>query len=565
MEDTIHYKFVNEVLSQDRDVVVMGIDLPWFNDDESTPIPKQTKVAQRVPITQDEFKKAMSNNEQVNVFRETIVVSESLEKNTISLKKYIYSKEFVLVKKLKQRKFKIIRRESYSLTINKNTGDFSMYNKKRSRKKDVVFIRKNVSNQNVKNRIASLLSDGDSKNETNYAIGMFYQLLGYGANMLSYTSIIGLFFNEDPKDKEHKHSLIIFPFLNYIFKNQINIYSYYLLYPFESLFQKNKKNYRGGNIEHYITDHYKINNKDLINSLLPILVRNNQFVLINKYNIDKVKQSGFITDRRYEFDTINPLILKLLDYYNITINELPSANLKDVFINVGSENQTHIPTYFFEILKLYNFKLDDVLANKDHMIYTINELYTFYQFGVKLKISSLNEIKENKDNIFDKIFDALCIARNATGTFSVNDKFVKRVNRYIPKKVKISFNYNKRIQERPKMFSERHGLIEKPNYNRLFDNANQSTLIPMQFIDDSDPIKYAIMFNKNYHQSFGRNNSKLNVTGDKYGKLINALNFNKNGILDTLEIKQLYSKQYFENICKEKLEINPSQWVDYIR
>jgi hypothetical protein len=565
MEDTIHYKFVNEVLSQDRNVFVMGIDLPWFDDGESTPIPKPTNVSQRVPVTQDEFKKAMSNNEQVNVFRETIVVSESLEKNTISLKKYIYSKEFVLVKKLKQRKFKIIRRESYSLTINKTTGDFSMYNKKRNRKKDVVFIRKNVSNQNVKNRIASLLSDGDSKKETNDAISMFYQLLGYSANMLTYTSIIGVFFSEDPKDKEHKHSLIIFPFLNYIFKNQINIHSYYLLYPFESLFQKNKKNYRGGNIEHYITDHYKINNKDLINSLLPILVRNNQFVLINKYNVDKVKQSGFITDCRYEFDTINPLILKLLDYYNITINELPSANLKDVFTNVGSENQIHIPTYFFEVLKLYNFKLDDVLANKDHMIYTINELYTFYQFGVKLKISSLNEIKENKDNIFDKIFDALCIARNVTGTFSVNDKFVKRVNRYIPKKVKISFNYNKRIQERSKLFSERHGLTEKQNYDRLFDNTNQSTLIPMQFIDDSDPIKYAIMFNKNYHQSFSRNNSNLNVTGDKYGKLINALNFNKNGILDTLEIKQLYSKQYFENICKEKLQINPSLWVDYIR
>ena len=565
MEDTIHYKFVNEVLSQDRNVFVMGIDLPWFDDGESTPIPKPTNVSQRVPVTQDEFKKAMSNNEQVNVFRETIVVSESLEKNTISLKKYIYSKEFVLVKKLKQRKFKIITRESYSLTINKTTGDFSMYNKKRNRKKDVVFIRKNVSNQNVKNRIASLLSDGDSKKETNDAISMFYQLLGYSANMLTYTSIIGVFFSEDPKDKEHKHSLIIFPFLNYIFKNQINIHSYYLLYPFESLFQKNKKNYRGGNIEHYITDHYKINNKDLINSLLPILVRNNQFVLINKYNVDKVKQSGFITDRRYEFDTINPLILKLLDYYNITINELPSANLKDVFTNVGSENQIHIPTYFFEVLKLYNFKLGDVLANKDHMIYTINELYTSYQFGVKLKISSLNEIKENKDNIFDKIFDALCIARNVTGTFSVNDKFVKRVNRYIPKKVKISFNYNKRIQERSKLFSERHGLTEKQNYDRLFDNTNQSTLIPMQFIDDSDPIKYAIMFNKNYHQSFSRNNSNLNVTGDKYGKLINALNFNKNGILDTLEIKQLYSKQYFENICKEKLQINPSLWVDYIR
>ena len=231
---------------------------------------------------------------------------------------------------------------------------------------------------------------------------MFYQLLGYGTHMLSYTSIIGLFFNEDPKDKEHKHSLIIFPFLNYIFKNKINIYSYYLLYPFESIFQKNKKHYKGGNIENYITDHYKINNKDLISSLLPILVNNNQNIVINKFNIGS--SAGFVADRRYEFDTINPLILKILDYYNITINELPN-----VFTNVGQENQVYIPTYFFEILKLYNFKLDDVLANKDNMFYTMNELYTFYQFGVKLKISSLTEIKENKDNIFDKLLQYFCL------------------------------------------------------------------------------------------------------------------------------------------------------------
>ena len=566
MEDIIHYKFVNESLSQDRETIVTGIDLPWFNDELAKPSLKESSsIFQSVTITEDEFKKAMSNNEQVGVFRETIIVSENLEKNTISLKKYLFSKQFVNVKELKQRKFKIIRRESYSLTINKTSGDFSMYNKKKHKKRDIIFIRKNISNGNVKNRIQSLLSDGDSKNETNNAIGVFYQLLGYGTHMLSYTSIIGLFFNEDPKDKEHKHSLIIFPFLNYIFKNKINIYSYYLLYPFESIFQKNKKHYKGGNIENYITDHYKINNKDLISSLLPILVNNNQNIVINKFNIGS--SAGFVADRRYEFDTINPLILKILDYYNITINELPSVNLKDVFTNVGQENQVYIPTYFFEILKLYNFKLDDVLANKDNMFYTMNELYTFYQFGVKLKISSLTEIKENKDNIFDKIFDALCIARNVTGTFSINDKFIKRVNRFIPKKVKISLNYGKKITTRSRSFSERHGISSEceSGYNRLFSNSNETMIIPMTFIDNNDPIKYTLMFNKNYHQSFCRRNNNLNITNDKYGKLVNALNFNKNGILDTLEIKQIYSKQYFENACKEEFKINPSLWVDYIR
>ena len=245
MEEIIHYKFVNERLSQDREVTTIGVDPAdaWFIDDipETTFRGKITTTVKNVEITQDEFKKAMSNNEHVGVFRETIVVSENSEKGTVSLKKYLFSKQFIQLPKIKKRKFKIIRKEMYSLTINKFTGDFSIYNRKRAKKKDIVFIRKNISNSNVKGRIQSLVSDGDSRNETNEAIGIFYSKLGYSSKMLNYTDLISVFFKVDPKDKDNKHSLPMFPFLNYIFENQIHIPNYYLLYPFESIFQKNKK------------------------------------------------------------------------------------------------------------------------------------------------------------------------------------------------------------------------------------------------------------------------------------------------------------------------------------
>ena len=571
MEEIIHYKFVNERLSQDREVTTIGVDPAdvWFIDDmpETTLQSKITTTVKNVEITQDEFKKAMSNNEHVGVFRETIVVSENSDKGTVSLKKYLFSKQFIQLPKIKKRKFKIIRKEMYSLTINKFTGDFSIYNKKRAKKKDIVFIRKNISNSNVKGRIQSLVSDGDSRNETNEAIGIFYSKLGYSSKMLNYTDLISVFFKVDPKDKDNKHSLPMFPFLNYIFENQIHIPNYYLLYPFESVFQKNKKNYKHGNLGQYFTDHYKVKNKGLVDTLLEVLVRNNQQITYNKYNVAEPKiNEKFLDNNRFDFETINPLTLKIFDHYNVKpFDVLYSPNIisSKIFTNVGAENQVHIPPYFFDMLNLYEFKLNDVLNNMDKILFIMNELYSFYQFGVKLKITTITQFNLNGDNIFDKLFDALCLARNTTGTFLVNNEFIKRVNRFIPKDVKISFPYAKRIPVRSKLFSERCGLTSKQKYDRLFDNTNHCLNLFMGIIDDKNPEKCGVYFNKNYYQASFRSNT--DSTNHKYNTLINALNNNTNGILNTLEIKQVYSKQYFEDLCQEKMGIIPTEWVDYIK
>ena len=54
MEDIIHYKFVNESLSQDRETIVTGIDLPWFNDELAKPSLKESSsIFQSVTITED--------------------------------------------------------------------------------------------------------------------------------------------------------------------------------------------------------------------------------------------------------------------------------------------------------------------------------------------------------------------------------------------------------------------------------------------------------------------------------------------------------------------------------
>ena len=108
MEEIVHYKFVDEkftkyVQSLEKDEVL------WFNEDpDVVPTNTMNLVSRAVTITEDELKKTMSNNEEVNIFRSTIVVTENTTKDTVSIKRYILSKSLIPVKNLKRKKFKFI-------------------------------------------------------------------------------------------------------------------------------------------------------------------------------------------------------------------------------------------------------------------------------------------------------------------------------------------------------------------------------------------------------------------------------------------------------------------------
>ena len=217
MEETIHYKFVDERLTKEEEYITMSTDVPfWAEIDEPNepPIIREVKAIKTIELTVDELKKAMANNEDVTIRRETIIVCEDPIKKTVSFKKYFFSKSLVIVKNLKRKKFKITNKFMHSLTINKETGDYSIYSRTKNNK--TPFVRKNVLNDSVKNKIFNLFTVGGNSTETHIAISKFYEILGYPPNMLRYTDMVKYFFNIDIPNYSNESSLMMFPFLNYL-------------------------------------------------------------------------------------------------------------------------------------------------------------------------------------------------------------------------------------------------------------------------------------------------------------------------------------------------------------
>ena len=92
MEDIIHYRGVNE-----RFYYTTSVEHSSPDEEPFTNIPiasaNSYHTTEKIFIDNDEFKKRLSEDKQVFVQRDTIVISEDYQKNTISLKFYLSAKK----------------------------------------------------------------------------------------------------------------------------------------------------------------------------------------------------------------------------------------------------------------------------------------------------------------------------------------------------------------------------------------------------------------------------------------------------------------------------------------
>jgi len=544
MEEIVHYKFVDEKLTKTQltSTTQNSNAINWFGDSDEPMEPAVYSSYQTVELTTDELKTAMSNNEDVCIFRSTFIVSENTKNNTITIKRYILSKVLVPVKNLKRKQFKLIRREMFSLTINKLNGDYSVYKRTSKRRKQTIFVRKNITNANIRSLIDNIVADLDNEILIE-GLGKFYTLLGYEPTILNHRNLIFHFFDEMPNTSANKTSLTSFPFLNYATKNKINIPSYYTLFIFEDVFKLNKNKYNDSNMSRYIADMFNIQNIEVVNDCLSGLIETNK-------RIDSFGDPNKNTqDPRYTFKGIDPLMLRIRDYYYS--KKIPMKNTVGITL---TDLHTETPKYFFDIVKLYDIDFDDLMLNSESCQTLINTLYAFKQFGVKLKINSLSYLSR-ENNLFGKILYGLCHSRNKTGTFKINPEFIKRVKRYVPKNHTISFAYRKQIW----LNNFQNNCITYNHIDSQFFNVGLS------FIKNGErEPSGAIVFSKQRHSSSIRLKNPTPENEKIYSRLNQALNYNKNGILDTLEIKQLFSKEFFEDYCVKNLKIKASMYIDYI-
>jgi hypothetical protein len=566
MEEIIHHKIVKEVFTKCEKVVLGYYDpaLDRFMDDIENPKSiKGTVELVKKQISLDELKKAMSADEEVTIDRNTIIVSEDLIKNTISLKVYQFKKIFVRTPKSKKRKFKFIVRKFFSLTINKSTGDFSIYTREKKRNKSTIFIRKNISNMNIRGKINNnqhMRNDASSQIAMDEAIKIFYRLLGYQDLGVTYTDTIRWFFNTNPNDRYNKNGLQIFPFLNYLRVNDINIISYHALYYFERIFSKDKAKYRGLNIINYMADYYKIKDKLFLQTVLFKMIEKNEIIL-NTIDIDK----------KVYWSDIQQSELCFIDYTKLRLfhdlNKIPTGRFTgnwwsyfNDMLPIGyqtSYDEIYSYPEIAELVKLYNLPLTDVFGTeKTKFDKFMNQLKIFKCFGVKLKINDIRHY-ENTLVTHNKILYNLFESANKTGTYQINKKTLTRIKQYF-RGCKLDFITIRKFKEKYKNYGFLHVNAAKED-GLYTENSLQFTFNVMK----EGCKRFNVTVNP-VTKICECNNIDLNDY-DKHAayNFSNKFQSNRSGLASSFKVRILFSKTYFEKLCQTD-DINIRMYIDYL-
>jgi hypothetical protein len=557
MENTIHYKFVKENFTKTIQETILSADAV-FNDfdsdlDDLVSLVETCKTEKIINLTTNELKEAMSNDEEVFIDRTTIIVSEDIIKNTVSLKLYKFKKVFVRVSTSKKRKFKILLKKTWSLTINKSTGEFSVYAGYKKRKYTHMFVRKNLSNSNIRYRLRELQRADGFVDEMSQAIKIFYGLLGYNDLGLTYTDTIRYFYNTDPNDHIDNFGLPIFPFLNYLRVNSINIISYHALYYFEWIFNHNKARYKGADILHYMMDYYGINDRFLLTMILFKMIAKNEAITTKPHDKNDIFD---LTSPEFSLYFIDYTKLKLFHDLNISQSEQFNGDWEfylNEFLSTScktSNDEKYQYKQIYECIKLYGFTHSDIFINP-MLKEIIKYLMIFKAFGVKLKINNINQYMNN-EYTFNKIFNLMFESANMTGTYKVDKKSLDRIKLYF-KGYKIDF------QSMFKFKKQHRGIFSKQdefNYNA----GSFSFLFNVMKNPDE---RYYISINPISINSntFDPNLIGVNHPGNHFTSVFNS---NKNGLASSFKVKVLYSKNYFEKLCHSN-NINVDMWVDYLK
>lgn len=566
MEDIVHFKQVMENYYTRRmeEITHSDWDLLPFDDTPTTGVMK-IKVTEQptevvTVIDQDEFKKEMSQNKCVSTNRTTYVVSEDLTKNTISFKCFKMGKTLVPVKNLKRKKFKIIEHSLFSLTVNKTTGEFSTYLKKYNRRKYYYTIRKNIITEQLKNQIRNYLSAGN--NDCYGGVQKFYELLGYKP-LTMYRDFMNEYLppiSENYYDPRITDSISSFPFLNYLFKSGIKDLTYEYLHMFEFIFKLDKKRFYNRSIFDYIRYRYGLKSQELYDYVISELKKRNADAWRGHptaYHESKAKHS-------YQFylPGINVGLLEMISKYNIPPNEfkkLPLITTSFYFDFTRQYSFDTIPFYIHKMVDYYGFNIVDVLLylSGDHegvSTSQIKALMYFQMFGVKLKI---REPKELIDWYYTgrKIYDALCIARGATGTFQFNNTFVIGLKKLIPDGMKLV------IEQGVKPTNETVGWSTPDiTYQRKYDDISAAGRIVVFDKDDKTVLSYKI---SDVDVRCIRN--KSNEFGEKkiegIQEIVNYITYSQDN--NKIFLKQIYSKQYFEKILYEEFGLKADEFLVY--
>ena len=551
LEETLSKKVIKEIETIERERQVIDGEVCHLE------LKKAKRFDELVTLSLDEYKEAMSKNDDVVYSSTTIRVTENPEKNTISFKKYRFEKKFVEVKNLKRKRWKIVRSEIIGITVNKITGDYYTFTlDRKSRYQTFNRIRKNILTTSGKIIINTICSGlvGDKAQE------IFYTLLGYDPVTISYPAFIEKYFKPlsvklDPIQRNSLPTLLNY---NFLAKHGIEIPLYHefpilieLLYK-----DKNKFYHNNSTLLDVLCYKYKINR--LIGS-----------VALMQYNYMADQHQTYEIGRYYSARNTNPN-----EYYGFCIKHMrfvplmfdlikryqPDADV--TFLNslllVTATDATFVKfsDWEYKIFDEYKFELSDFshhfqmdIVNSDWRFKFIRH---FKPFGVKLKFDKFGDITKNINDIY-RIFDALCEARSHTGTVIMNQEFYNKIKNDLPLGARLKTRTELPIKQIERHYSHTQ---KQGEYLRQYNDNRVGAKFDIQYCIE----KISVLINFDAFES--KNHTEINSR--ELSEWIIKLKNNTDGYRDSVELRQIYDRNWFENYCLETFGINARDYIVYL-
>ena len=362
MVNTIHRSIVEKFqvdLPDDKPFVGL------FDEDDGYRIPL-VSPSKITTVDEETFKKALKDNKQCWVHRDTFVVEHDTVKNKIIFKRYVVRKHTVEIKKFKTLKLKTSRGYK-SLSIDISNGEFSTYSietRHKKRIKSIPIVRKNVFTWQALTVFEGIFDYGllgpkaiiDGLNKGTKILGYDEEI----TSMLSDKFMKKIYQDSDKKIHIWNYATI-FMMHNYFKKLRVSIPNMVNILNHAYSFRIDKKSYSGKSIYAYHADYFGTD-EGFIGGLLDY--RDQLNAQIYQSNKNKDPEEWF-------FDS-----------------KIKTAQVKEPYYCINEEGVTIL----YELgYTLSDIKSSTILLN---MVYARDSNLAFYKNHLELPVDVLVENKE---------------------------------------------------------------------------------------------------------------------------------------------------------------------------
>lgn len=554
------YKKVNENLKCEK-LETTIVEYDKFDDifgEFNSLIKAKTKTQLSiVDCTEEEFKIVLGSKtpNRLFVFRETFVIELDEERGKIVAKKYIVTKTSHFISKISKKILKTNKTYA-SLTFDIKTGGFSIFKSGVTPKgvKIKPFIRRNVITNQLLHVVTDIFDFNYTTNdEAEEGINIIAKYLGYD---ITVKELCGIYDSKTAlnisKIDEHtpRTQAKFFVLLNHLLRTGIAINPFTML-EIGVNFRNNKKDYFGKTISHYYANELEIDDVNFIQSIVNKKDIYNTAVLTKKsveqpiygtLNFDPTHRS-----KNQMFMQLNFTALKFLYHLGYTSDQIITTHLADLVFKLTADNY-----YAFNDFKeTKKVSVSDITKNigilrdlANHKPFPMQRVLDLFHLQKKLEVIyglkvDLELLIRNKE-LNNRIEDMLRITTNKTGIYSVSNRFLNSLKKYLPEGTKISVG--KKVDGDTMSSVANVNVKHKKDMFTIYLNE--------------DGIKWWDTQNKSTKISLFSEPAIKKVIQSELGKGLRAYELSFNRGIKPISIRANYSKKYFENLLGDVVTRN---------